>query len=127
MMTTIMPTLVTRMDMAILTATDALTTVIAATIRPIARLMFTAVIRPIAGLITAVIALTIRGALTRITLEPPPIIGPTFEPAPIAGSGSFRQKISAAPAFAQIGVEVGPGGVNVGIGRDRDYRRDRVY
>ena len=40
MMTTIMPTLVTRMDMAILTATDALTTVIAATIRPIAGLMF---------------------------------------------------------------------------------------
>lgn len=34
-----------------------------------------------------------------------------------------------APAFAQIGVEVGPGGVGVGIGRDRDrdYRRDRVY
>ena len=81
MMTTIMPTLVTRMDMAILTATDALTTVIAATIRPIA------------GLITAVIAVTIRGALTPIigpTFEPPPIIGPTFEPAPIAGSGSFR-------------------------------------
>ena len=71
MMTTIMPTLVTRMDMAILTATDALTTVIAATIRPIA------------GLITAAIAVTIRGVLT-------PIIGPTFEPAPIAGSGSFR-------------------------------------
>ena len=66
-----MPTLVTRMDMAILTATDALTTVIAATIRPIA------------GLITAVIAVTIHGALT-------PIIGPTFEPPPIAGSGSFR-------------------------------------
>ena len=71
MMTTIMPTLVTRMDMAILTATDALTTVIAGTIRPIA------------GLITAVIAVTIRGAFT-------PIIGPTFEPPPIAGSGSFR-------------------------------------
>ena len=93
MMTTIMPTLVTRMDMAILTATDALTTVIVATIRPIAALMFTAVIRPIAGLITAVIAVTIRGALTPIigpTFEPPPIIGPTFEPAPIASSGSFR-------------------------------------
>jgi hypothetical protein len=86
-------TLVTRMDMAILTATDALTTVIAATTRPIAGLMFTAVIRHIAVLITAVIAVTIRGALMPIidpTFEPPPIIGPTFEPAPIAGSGSFR-------------------------------------
>ena len=37
--------------------------------------------------------------------------------------------LTAAPTFAQIGVEVGPGGVGVGIGRDRDrdYRRDRVY
>ena len=36
---------------------------------------------------------------------------------------------TAAPTLAQIGVEVGPGGVGVGIGRDRDrdYRRDRVY
>jgi hypothetical protein len=31
------------------------------------------------------------------------------------------------PAFAQFGVEVGPGGVGVEVGRDRDYRRDRVY
>ena len=32
------------------------------------------------------------------------------------------------PTFAQVGVEVGPGGVGVAIGRDhRDYRRDRVY
>ena len=93
MMTTIMPTLVTRMDMAILTATDALTTVIAATIRLIAGLMFTAVIRPIAGLITAVIAVTIRVAPMPIIgpmFEPPPITGPTFEPAPMVGSGSFR-------------------------------------
>ena len=35
--------------------------------------------------------------------------------------------LTAAPAFAQIGVEVGPGGVGVGIGRDRGYSRDRVY
>lgn len=37
--------------------------------------------------------------------------------------------LTVAPSFAQIGVEVGPGGVGVGIGRDRDrdYRRDRVY
>ena len=34
---------------------------------------------------------------------------------------------TAAPAFAQIGVEVSPSGVGVGIGRDRDYRGDRVY
>jgi hypothetical protein len=34
--------------------------------------------------------------------------------------------LTAAPAaIAQIGVEVGPGGVGVGIGRDRG--RDRVY
>ena len=101
-MTTIMPTLVTRMDMAILTATDALTTVIAATIRPIAGLMFTAVIRPIAGLITAVIAVTIRGALT-------PIIGPTFEPPPIIGPRSSRrlspvQVVSARRQFQETAV-----------------------
>ena len=93
MMTTIMPILVTRMDTAILTAIDALTTVIAATIRPTAGLMFTVVIRPIAGLITAVIAVTIRGAPMPIVgpmFEPPPITGPTFEPAPMVGSGSFR-------------------------------------
>src|SRR5215204_1069964 len=37
--------------------------------------------------------------------------------------------LTAAPSFAQIGVDVGPGGVSVGIGRDRDrdYRRDRVH
>jgi len=35
--------------------------------------------------------------------------------------------VTAAPAFAQVGVEVGPGGVGVGIGRDRDYRHDGVY
>ena len=94
-MTTIMLTPVTRMDMAI-PATDALTTVMVATIRRIAGLLFTAAvtIRHIVGLMfTAVIAVTIRGALTPIigpTFEPPPIIGPTFEPAPIAASGSFR-------------------------------------
>ena len=35
--------------------------------------------------------------------------------------------LTSAPAFAQIGVEVGPGGVGVEVGRNRDYRRDRVY
>ena len=37
--------------------------------------------------------------------------------------------MTSVPAFAQIGVEVGPGGVGVEVGRDRDrdYRRDRVY
>jgi hypothetical protein len=35
---------------------------------------------------------------------------------------------TAVPAFSQVGVEVGPGGAGVQIGRDRDrefYRRDR--
>ena len=47
----------------------------------------------------------------------------------IIGLAAAGLLVSAAPAFAQIGVEVGPGGVGVGIGRDRDrdYRRDRVY
>jgi hypothetical protein len=37
--------------------------------------------------------------------------------------------LTAIPAFAQVGVEIGPGGIGVGVGRDRDrdYRRDRVY
>ena len=37
--------------------------------------------------------------------------------------------LTAAPTFAQVGVEIGPGGVGVGIGRDRDrdYRRHRDY
>jgi hypothetical protein len=39
--------------------------------------------------------------------------------------------LPAAPSFAQVGVEVGPGGIGVGVGRDRDYRdrdyRDREY
>ena len=35
--------------------------------------------------------------------------------------------LTAVPAAAQIGVEVGPGGVGVEVGRDRDYRRGRVY
>ena len=82
MMTTIMPILVTRMDMVILTATDAHTTVIAVTTRHIA------------GLITAVIAVTIRGAFT-------PIIDLTFEPPPIGGSGSFHlEHCSERPLFA---------------------------
>jgi hypothetical protein len=35
--------------------------------------------------------------------------------------------VSAAPSFAQVGVDIGPGGVGVEVGRDRDrdYRRDR--
>ena len=33
--------------------------------------------------------------------------------------------LTAVPAFAQIGVEVGPRGVGVEVGRDRDYGRDR--
>ncbi len=47
----------------------------------------------------------------------------------IIGLAAASLLFTAAPAFAQIGVEVGPGGVGVGIGRDRDrdYRRDRVY
>jgi hypothetical protein len=35
--------------------------------------------------------------------------------------------LSGTPSFAQVGVEVGPGGIGVGVGRDRDYRRDRYY
>ena len=37
--------------------------------------------------------------------------------------------IGSVPAFAQVGVDVGPGGVGVEVGRDRDrdYRRDREY
>ena len=37
--------------------------------------------------------------------------------------------LTASPTFAQVGVEVGPRGVGVDIGRDRDrdYRRNRVY
>jgi len=47
----------------------------------------------------------------------------------IIGLAAAGLLVTAAPAFAQIGVDVGPGGVGVGIGRDwdRDYRRDRVY
>jgi hypothetical protein len=47
----------------------------------------------------------------------------------ILGLAAAGLLVTSAPAFAQIGVEVGPGGVGVGIGRDRDrdYRRDRVY
>jgi hypothetical protein len=35
--------------------------------------------------------------------------------------------LTAVPSFAQIGVEVGPGGVGVEVGRDRDrgYREER--
>ena len=38
--------------------------------------------------------------------------------------------LTSAPAFAQIGVEVGPGGVGVEVGRDRvsrRYQERRVY
>ena len=47
----------------------------------------------------------------------------------IIGLAAAGLLVTAAPALAQIGVDVGPGGVAVGIGRDRDrdYRRDRVY
>ena len=47
----------------------------------------------------------------------------------ILGLAAAGLVVTSAPTFAQIGVEVGPGGVGVGIGRDRDrdYRRDRVY
>jgi hypothetical protein len=44
----------------------------------------------------------------------------------IMGLAAAGLLLTAAPAaIAQIGVEVGPGGVGVGIGRDRG--RDRVY
>ena len=45
----------------------------------------------------------------------------------VMGLAAAGLLLTAAPAFAQIGVEVGPGGVGVGIGRDRGYSRDRVY
>jgi hypothetical protein len=45
----------------------------------------------------------------------------------VMGLAAASLLLTAAPAFAQIGVEVGPGGVGVGIGRDRGYSRDRVY
>ena len=46
----------------------------------------------------------------------------------VMGLAAASLLLAAAPAFAQIGVEVGPSGVGVGIGRDhdRDYRRDRI-
>jgi hypothetical protein len=43
----------------------------------------------------------------------------------VMGLAAAGLLLTAAPAFAQIGVEVGPGGVGVGIGHDRG--RDRVY
>ena len=49
----------------------------------------------------------------------------------IIGLAAAGLLVTAAPAFAQIGVDVGPGGVGVGVSigrdRDRDYRHDRVY
>lgn len=45
----------------------------------------------------------------------------------IMGLAAAGLLLTAAPAFAQIGVEVGPGGVGVEVGHDRDYRRDRDY
>ena len=46
----------------------------------------------------------------------------------VMGLAAAGLLLTAAPAFAQIGVEIGPGGVGVGIGRDRGYDRDRrVY
>jgi len=45
----------------------------------------------------------------------------------VMGLAAAGLLLTAAPAFAQIGVEVGPGGVGVGIGRDRGYSHDRVY
>jgi len=45
----------------------------------------------------------------------------------VMGFAAAGLLLTAAPAFAQIGVEVGPGGVGVGIGHDRGYSRDRVY
>ena len=45
----------------------------------------------------------------------------------VMGLAAAGLLLTAAPAFAQIGVEVGPGGVGVGIGRDRGYSPDRVY
>jgi hypothetical protein len=45
----------------------------------------------------------------------------------VLGLAAASLLLTAVPSFAQIGVEVGPGGVGVGIGRDRDYQRDRVY
>lgn len=43
----------------------------------------------------------------------------------VMGLAAAGLLLTAAPAFAQIGVEVGPGGVGVGIGQDRG--RDRVH
>ena len=43
----------------------------------------------------------------------------------VLGLAATSFMLSAIPSFAQVGVDVGPGGVGVEVGRDRDYRRDR--
>jgi hypothetical protein len=45
----------------------------------------------------------------------------------VMGLAAAGVLLTAVPAFSQIGVDIGPGGVGVDVGRDRDYRRDRVY
>ena len=45
----------------------------------------------------------------------------------VLGLAAATMLLTAAPAFAQFGVEVGRGGVGVEVGRDRDYGRDREY
>lgn len=46
----------------------------------------------------------------------------------IIGLATVGLLLTATPSFAQIGVEVGPGGIGVGVGHDRGYRdHERVY
>ncbi len=45
----------------------------------------------------------------------------------VMGLAAAGLLLTAAPAFAQIGVEIGPGGVGVGNRTDRGYSRDRVH